>query len=180
MRPRKRNSGSGSIILWFKAGERAMKLRIAGVEKDSVVDGAGIRYVIFAQGCPHRCPGCHNPQTHDPSGGELVALDTLLADICRQKHIKGVTFSGGEPFLQAQALASLGRELKHKGYDIVTYTGYLFEDLLDLSRSRPDILALLKVTDWLIDGPFILEQKTFNLPYRGSANQRVIDLRQFE
>lgn len=156
-----------------------MELRIAGVEKESVVDGEGIRYVIFTQGCPHRCPGCHNPHTHDPNGGKLVALEALLEDICRQKLIRGVTFSGGEPFLQAKALAVLGRELRQRGYDIVTYTGYLWEELLALSKSQPEILELLEVTDWLIDGPFILEQRTYNLPYRGSANQRIIDLRQF-
>jgi len=158
---------------------REMELRIAGVERESVVDGDGIRYVIFTQGCPHRCRGCHNPQTHDPNGGQLVALEELLEDIARQKLIKGVTFSGGEPFLQAKALAVLGRELRPRGYDIVTYTGYLFEELLALSGSQPEIRELLEVTDWLIDGPFILEQKTYSLSYRGSANQRLIDLRQF-
>lgn len=155
-----------------------MELRIAGVEKDSVVDGAGIRYVIFTQGCHHHCPGCHNPQTHDPNGGQPVELEALLKDIANQKLIKGVTFSGGEPFLQAGALAVLGGELKQRGYDIVTYTGYLFEELVELSRSQPEIMELLQVTDWLIDGPFIQEQRTYSLPYRGSANQRIIDLRQ--
>lgn len=154
-------------------------LRIAGVEKESVVDGAGIRYVIFTQGCHHHCPECHNPQTHDPHGGQPVELGALLKDIVNQKLIKGVTFSGGEPFLQAAALAVLGGELKQRGYDIVTYTGYLFEELVELSRSQPGITELLQVTDWLIDGPYIAEQRTFNLPYRGSANQRIIDLRQF-
>lgn len=153
-----------------------MYLRIAGVEKESVVDGPGLRYVIFVQGCEHDCPGCHNPQTHNRNGGETVELAALLQDICSRKLLKGVTFSGGEPFLQARPLSILGRELKKRNYDIVTYSGYYFEELMAMSVRNPDIRNLLQVTDWLIDGPFIIGRRDLSLPYRGSTNQRIIDV----
>ncbi|MFA5536936.1 MAG: anaerobic ribonucleoside-triphosphate reductase activating protein [Bacillota bacterium] len=153
-----------------------MELRISGVVKESVVDGPGIRYVVFTQGCPHKCPGCHNPDTHDFGGGKLVAIEKILADIKKDPLLKGVTFSGGEPFLQAKPLVFLGKMLKDLDYDIITYTGYIYEDLLNKAKEEPDYLELLKVTDVLIDGPFILEQRDLNLLYRGSANQRIIDI----
>ena len=149
-------------------------LRIAGVVRESVVDGPGLRYVIFAQGCPHRCPGCHNPETWDPAGGYNVALDELVADITRNPLLKGVTFSGGEPFLQAAAFAALGKVLKDKGYEIVTYTGYTYEELQTAADKAAD--ALLSVTDILIDGPFLLAERDLTLPFRGSRNQKVIYL----
>ncbi len=153
-----------------------MELRINGVVKESVVDGPGIRYVVFAQGCQHNCPGCHNPDTHDPHGGKSVAIEKILADIKKDPLLKGVTFSGGEPFLQAKPLALLGKKLKDAGYDIITYTGYIYEDLLKKAESNPDYLELLKVTDLLIDGPFLLEQRDLSLLYKGSTNQRTIDV----
>lgn len=154
---------------------KGITLRIAGVVRESVVDGPGLRYVIFAQGCPHRCPGCHNPETWDPAGGYDVAAEELLADITRNPLLRGVTFSGGEPFLQGGAFAALARALRARGYDIVTYTGYVYEDLLVMDDPR--VKALLAVTDILIDGPFILAEKDLTLPFRGSRNQRIIDLR---
>jgi len=150
-------------------------LRIAGVVRESVVDGPGLRYVIFAQGCPHRCPGCHNPHTWDPAGGYEVAGAELLADIGRNPLLKGVTFSGGEPFLQAGAFAILGRVLRERGYDIVTYTGYRYEELQGMKN--PQVRELLDFTDILIDGPFVLSERDLTLPFRGSRNQRIIDLR---
>ncbi|MBQ1537722.1 MAG: radical SAM protein, partial [Ruminococcus sp.] len=135
-----------------------MELRIAGTANDSIVDGPGIRYTIFTQGCPHNCKGCHNPQTHDFSGGELVDTDTLLEKAKENPLLDGVTFSGGEPFCQAEALADLGRKLKAAGLNIITYTGYTFEHLYE-HRTENGWGSLLEVTDYLIDGPFILEQK---------------------
>ena len=151
-----------------------MELRIAGTVNDSIVDGPGIRFTIFTQGCPHNCKGCHNPQTHDFDGGELVDTDTLLEKIKSNPLLDGVTFSGGEPFCQAQTLAALGAEVKKLGMNVITYTGYTFEQLYK-DRDKNGWEELLAVTDYLIDGPFILEQKDWEIKFRGSSNQRYID-----
>ncbi len=151
-----------------------MELRIAGTVNDSIVDGPGIRFTVFVQGCPHNCRGCHNPQTHDFNGGTITDTEELLEKIKSNPLLDGVTFSGGEPFCQAGALASLGKEIKKLGLNIVTYTGYTFEQLYS-SREQNNWNDLLKVTDVLIDGPFILEQKDWEIKFRGSSNQRYID-----
>ena len=153
-----------------------MKVRIAGITPESVVDGPGLRLVVFTQGCPHNCHGCHNPQTHDPQGGNEMEVKEIMAVIEHTKLIRGVTFSGGEPFLQAGALAEIGLAAKQRGLSVFTYTGFVFEQLLAQSRSNADIAALLSVTDVLIDGPFLLEQRDISLAYRGSSNQRILDL----
>lgn len=151
-----------------------MMLRISGIANDSIVDGPGIRFTIFTQGCPHHCEGCHNPQTHDPAGGENVEIGELLEKIRANPLLDGVTFSGGEPFMQAKALAELGREIKVLGLNIVTYTGFTFEELYS-NREKNGWGELLDVTDYLVDGPFILEKKDWNIKFRGSSNQRYID-----
>lgn len=151
-----------------------MELRIAGTVNDSIVDGPGIRFTVFTQGCPHGCPGCHNPQTHDFSGGTVTDTDELLEKIKSNPLLDGVTFSGGEPFAQAQALAHLGRQIKRLGMDVITYTGYTFEQLY-ADRSQNGWGELLSVTDYLIDGPFILAQKSYEVRFRGSKNQRYLD-----
>ena len=147
-------------------------LRIAGTIGESVVDGPGIRYVLFTQGCPHGCVGCHNPQTHDFAGGKEVTVDTLLADITKNPFVKAVTLSGGEPFCQPAALAQLAAPLKEKGYHLMCYTGYTFEQLLQKEDARP----LLEQLDLLVDGPFVLDRKNIELKFRGSDNQRVLDV----
>ncbi len=151
-----------------------MELRIAGTVNDSIVDGPGIRFTIFTQGCPHNCEGCHNPQTHDFHGGTIVDTDELLEKVKSNPLLDGVTFSGGEPFCQAHILAELGREVKKLGMDIITYTGYTFEQLYE-KREQNGWGELLEVTDYLIDGPFILAQKDWEIKFRGSSNQRYID-----
>ena len=151
-----------------------MELRIAGTVNDSIVDGPGIRFTIFTQGCPHNCEGCHNPQTHDFNGGEIVDTDELLKKIKGNPLLDGVTFSGGEPFCQAHVLAELGKEVKKLGMNIITYTGYTFEQLY-AKRQDNGWEELLNVTDYLIDGPFILAQKDWEIKFRGSSNQRYID-----
>ena len=151
-----------------------MELRIAGTVNDSIVDGPGIRFTVFVQGCPHNCKGCHNPQTHDFEGGTVTTTEALLDKIKENPLLDGVTFSGGEPFCQAESLADLGREIKKLGLDIITYTGYTFEKLYE-ERTQNHWGDLLEVTDYLIDGPFILEQKDWEIKFRGSSNQRYID-----
>ncbi|MGI6031191.1 MAG: 4Fe-4S single cluster domain-containing protein [Eubacteriales bacterium] len=155
------------------------QLRLAGVIKESIVDGPGLRYVIFVQGCPHHCPGCHNPTTHPMEGGDIYPLSKVYDSICENPLISGVTFSGGEPFCQPEALAILGQLLRSKGLNIMTYTGYTLEKLLELRVQRPGIGDLLDTTDWLVDGPFLLEQRSLDLKFRGSRNQRIIDMAHF-
>lgn len=153
-----------------------MELRIAGTVNDSIVDGPGLRFTVFVQGCPHDCKGCHNPQTHDFDGGTVIDTEALFKKIKTNPLLDGVTFSGGEPFCQAEALALLGSRIKELGLNIVTYTGYAFEKLYE-NRSHDHWEELLRITDILIDGPFVLEQKDWEIKFRGSSNQRYLDCR---
>lgn len=151
-----------------------MKLRIAGTVNDSIVDGYGLRFTIFTQGCPHHCAGCHNPHTHDFSGGEDVDTSDLLNQIMSNPLLDGVTFSGGEPFCQPRQLAELGKMIKNIGLNVITYTGYTFEELVQLED--PAIMDLLNITDILIDGPFIESKRSYELKFRGSSNQRILNV----
>lgn len=152
-----------------------MELQIAGVIKESIVDGPGIRYTVFTQGCPHHCPGCHNPQTWPFEGGETTTPEKLFEDFRQNPLLKGVTFSGGEPFCQPAPLWELAKLVHSAGKDVTVFTGYTYEQLLDLHD--PDVDGLLGETDVLIDGPFIEAQKNLELAFRGSENQRVIDMK---
>jgi len=147
-------------------------LRIAGTIPESIVDGPGIRYVLFTQGCPHSCPGCHNPQTHDFAGGREVQVSDLLTDITRRSFVKTVTLSGGEPFCQPAPLAELAAALKEKGFHLMCYSGFTFEELLQKEDARP----LLEQLDLLVDGRFVESRKNIELRFRGSDNQRVLDV----
>ena len=150
------------------------KLRIAGTVNDSIVDGPGIRYTIFTQGCPHHCPGCHNPQTHDFAGGQDADVEKILEKIFNNPILSGVTFSGGEPFCQAEALVPIAEAIKEKGKHLMIYTGYLLEHLQKMENAG--VQRLLELADVIVDGPFILAEKNLTLSYRGSENQRVIDM----
>lgn len=146
---------------------------MAGITYESVVDGTGIRYVIWAQGCSHRCPGCHSPNTWDFAGGLLRNINEIIEEISRNKLLKGVTFSGGDPFEQAVKFAYIAREVKKMGLDIWCYTGYLYEEILQNQRDS-GWQELIAVVDFLVDGPFLEEEKDPNLAFRGSRNQRII------
>ena len=148
------------------------KLRVAGFIEESIVDGPGLRFVLFLQGCRFQCPGCQNPQTWDFEGGTLVASDEVLDRICLDPLVHGVTFSGGEPFEQAQALVPLAAELKRRGYHLMAYTGYTLENLL----CKPECRAFLELLDLLVDGPFIEAEKSLELRFRGSRNQRILNV----
>ncbi len=152
-----------------------MKIRISGVANDSIVDGPGLRYTIFTQGCPHNCKGCHNPQTHDMGGGKLIDTCELVEEFRKNPLLDGITFSGGEPFCQPEALAEIACEAKKIGLDIVTYTGYTFEYLMENADKCNDYMRLLSLTDILIDGKFIIEQRTLDEAFKGSMNQRILD-----
>ncbi len=153
-----------------------MTVRIAGVVRESIVDGPGIRFVVFTQGCPHHCPGCHNPESHDPAGGYDCDIEKILTEIKKDPLLKGVTFSGGEPFDQPEPLAELAAEIKKLELDLFIYTGYLFEDLQ--GRRDPATDRLISLADYIVDGPFLLSQRSLELKFRGSKNQRMIDVAQ--
>ena len=141
------------------------------------MDGPGIRLVVFAQGCDRACPGCHNPGTHPRDGGYEVGISEILEMAAQNPLLRGLTFSGGEPFLQAAVFARLARLAHDAGLDIVTYTGYTLEEILEHGEGAADgFRDLLAQTDILVDGPFIESLRTLDAPHRGSANQRVIDV----
>lgn len=154
------------------------RLRIAGIEPESFVDGPGIRLTVFTQGCHHNCPGCQNPQTHDFEGGHFIEIDEILSMIEDNPLLDGVTFSGGDPMDQAAALVPLAREIKERGYNLVIFTGYTYENLMKLVPEKPELLELLSFADMLVDGPFIMARKSLELKFRGSSNQRLIDVQQ--
>jgi len=155
---------------------KALPIRIAGTERNSVVDGPGVRFVIFTQGCFHNCPGCHNPHTHDINGGHLTDTAELWKLIDSDPLIEGITFSGGEPFLWGKELAEIAAAAHKKNLNILTFSGFTFEQLAEKAESDDGIKALLTESDYLIDGPFILEERDLMLKFRGSRNQRVLDI----
>ncbi len=148
-------------------------LDLSGIVSDSIVDGPGIRTTVFSQGCPHHCPGCHNPETWAFGCGTAMAEADILDIVLSNPLCRGVTFSGGEPFAQAAGFAELGRLLKDRGYEVASYSGYTFEELL---KGTPEQQALLRTIDVLIDGPFLRSEKSLELSFRGSRNQRILDV----
>ena len=152
-------------------------IRLYGLVTDSIVDGPGFRTSIFTQGCPHHCPGCHNPGSHDFEAGTVYTLDDVEKKFSGNPLLDGVTLTGGEPFCQAAACAELARRAHARGLNVWTYTGYTYEKLTEIAASDPDVAALLAVTDVLVDGPFLLAQRSLELKYCGSRNQRLIDVK---
>ena len=150
-------------------------LRLAGFDRDGIADGPGLRCVVFVQGCPHHCPGCQNPQTWPFEGGTEATPSEVFARIAETVLDTGVTFSGGEPFAQADALADLADLLRPR-YDIACYTGYVFEALLKKAESEPGVRRLLERIDILVDGPFVQARRDRLLLFRGSGNQRILDV----
>ncbi|MEG0665683.1 4Fe-4S single cluster domain-containing protein [Gordonibacter sp.] len=200
-------------------------IRLYGTAPDSIVDGPGLRFAVFVQGCTHGCPGCHNEDSQPACGGTVERIDDLVARITANGLAQGVTISGGEPFEQALACAELAHRLRERGLGVWTYSGYRYEDLtaraatavardaascaavtaapsgFDASDDEAGVskasgnasgpakeseaLAsvdaagardLLAATDVLVDGPFVQALHSFELPWRGSSNQRLIDV----
>lgn len=149
------------------------QLRIAGIVRESIVDGPGFRFVVFTQGCPHHCQGCHNPQSHDFTGGYDCLPEKLLAEVDKNPLLAGVTISGGEPFCQPEALCELAEGVNRRGLDLMIYSGYTYEHLLEMGGSASRLLSLCGT---LVDGRFELAQRDLTLLFRGSRNQRVINL----
>ena len=149
-------------------------LNLSGIISDSIVDGPGIRTTIFSQGCPHHCPGCHNPETWAFGCGTDVPVEALVEEVQRNPLCRGVTFSGGEPFCQAEGFAQLAKLLKEKGYEVASYSGFTFEELLKGTDAQKDLLASI---DILIDGRFLQARKSLEIAFRGSTNQRILDVK---
>lgn len=156
-----------------------MKIKIAGLISESIVDGPGIRFTIFTQGCPHNCVGCHNPETHDYNGGRWEDTDNIFKMIKKDPILDGVTFSGGDPFCQCEPLAELAQKIHlHKEFkmNVMAYTGYTYEYLVSHANEDNGFMELLKNLDYLVDGPFVLSKRSLELKFMGSSNQRYIDV----
>ena len=151
-----------------------MQFRLAGIVNDSIVDGPGLRLAVFFQGCPYDCPGCHNPDSHDPLGGQLADTEEICRLMDRNPLLSGITLSGGEPLLQPGAALALARHAKEKGLTVWLFSGALFEEIV--KRRDEATASLLRLVDVLVDGPFVLSQRSLDLRFRGSRNQRLIDL----
>jgi len=150
-------------------------MRLSGITPESLVDGPGLRYVIFTQGCPHQCPHCQNPETWDRDAGKEYSARQVIRLLKQQKKKKqGVTFSGGEPFLYAAELAEVAQAAHQLGWDVVTYTGFTYEELI--ADNNDGVKALLSVSDILIDGKYVHALGDIGLKFRGSSNQRLIDV----
>lgn len=156
-----------------------MQIRLASdITIDSIVDGEGIRSVIWCQGCAHNCPGCHNPITHSLSGGVLVDVAEVCKEIKNIEFQDGITLSGGDPLLQIDACLEIAKFCQENGLSVWCYTGYRMEDLLKRAKKEDNLRELLMNIDALVDSPFIMELKSYNVPFRGSSNQRIIDTRE--
>lgn len=153
------------------------EIRLAGIIRESVVDGPGWRFVVFGQGCPHKCEGCQNPETHDFGGGYISDTDRILKAAAENPLLSGITLSGGDPFVQAESFAVLAKGAHEIGLNVIAYTGWTVEQLMAGMDSHKGWRELLEETDILVDGKFILSQKSLNVRFRGSKNQRVIDPR---
>lgn len=154
-----------------------MKIRLAmpEIQPDSVVDGEGVRAVIWTQGCPHNCLGCHNPETHSFDSGYVIDTSCIKEQISKLEFHNGITFSGGDPIMQIEACLDIAKYAKSLGLNIWCYTGFTFEDLLFIANKKPIIKDFLNTIDVLVDGKFMIDKKTYDAVFRGSSNQRIID-----
>ena len=153
------------------------KLNLSGIVSESIVDGPGIRMTLFTQGCPHHCKGCHNPETWAFEQRHPGDVDKILAVALKNPILQGLTFSGGEPFCQAEACAYMAERLKGD-YHLLCFTGYTFEQLLEMGEKDKDIMRFLELLDVIIDGRFELEKRSLELRFKGSTNQRTIDVKE--
>ena len=155
-----------------------MQIRLAApLQHDSIVDGEGIRTVIWTQGCIHNCLGCHNPETHDFNGGLLVDIEDIKNELGSLENQSGVTFSGGDPMCQPEPCSILAKYIQSLGLSVWCYTGYTYETLIEMSKTNKYIKNFLENIDVLIDGKFMIELKSLDILFRGSSNQRIIDVK---
>ena len=153
-------------------------MKISGLIQDSIVDGPGLRFTVFVQGCERKCEGCHNPATWDINGGTEISVEEVISQMRSNPLTDGLTISGGEPFLQAEGCTKLAVAAQESGLNVWVYSGYTFEQLAELSKTDQNISELLKVTDILVDGAFLQSERTLTLKWRGSKNQRIIDVKE--
>jgi anaerobic ribonucleoside-triphosphate reductase activating protein len=151
-----------------------VRLSVPKIQSDSIVDGEGIRSVIWFQGCSHNCPGCHNPETHDFKAGYEFDIEEVKEWIRELEFQQGVTFSGGDPMMQVEALIELAKEVHECNMNVWVYTGFTYEEIMKMSESNPKYMEVLKEIDILVDGKFVLAKKSFDVAFRGSSNQRII------
>ena len=155
-----------------------MIVRLArDIQENSIVDGEGLRAVVWAQGCKHNCPGCHNPQTHDMLGGFAIDTEEVKKQLSELKFVDGVTFSGGDPMFQAEAFSELAKYAKSIGLNVWCYTGFEYEKLIKIASLDKFVKEFLQNIDVLVDGRFKIEERSLNLYFRGSKNQRIIDVK---
>lgn len=154
------------------------KVRLSGIAYESLVNGPGIRRVFFSQGCRHNCEGCFNPETHDFHGGEDRDMDELIKEVKDNPMLKGVTFSGGDPFERAEEFAYMAKSFKEQGLNIWSYTGYTYEFIMNSLDNRPEWGEFLKHIDILVDGRFDQDRIDETIRFRGSRNQRIIDVQE--
>ena len=153
-----------------------MKIRLAAdITTDSIVDGEGIRSVIWTQGCLHHCPGCHNPETWDFNDGTLVDVKDVIEEIKNIELQDGITLSGGDPLYQIEPCLEIAKFCQNNNLNVWCYTGFTVEELLKRAKKEPKLKELLENIDVLVDSPFMLELKSYDVPFRGSKNQRLID-----
>ncbi len=154
-----------------------MTIRLAApLQSDSVVDGFGIRTVIWTQGCSHDCPFCQNPQTHNFEGGEEVDLKEIFTELDNLHNQDGITLSGGDPLFQIEPVVEIAKHAKKIGLNVWCYTGFTYEKVLEMGKKNPKYLELLNYLDVLVDGRFEIAKKDLNLLFRGSSNQRLINV----
>lgn len=175
---------------WYRSGDMTGlkeladdEIRLAGpIQSDSIVDGPGLRAVVWCQGCYRACPGCHNPESWDLTAGNVVKIDWLIDQLSKLKGQTGLTFSGGEPMLQAKACKRIADWAKQEmGWNILSFTGFTYEDIMaDKNFATPEMKDLVGTVDMLVDGPFILAKRDISLKFRGSSNQRLLHLKNGE
>jgi len=153
-----------------------MYVRLSGRLCESIVDGPGLGYVLFAQGCPHKCGGCHNQHTHNFSGGFDMSIKDILNEMDENPFLSGITLSGGEPFCQPEPMLTLAEMVKSRGKSVVAYSGWTFEELMEMSNEDDNIKKLMYTVDILIDGRYEESKKDLKLPFRGSSNQVIVDM----
>lgn len=153
-------------------------VRLAGIAYESLVNGPGMRRVYFAQGCRHNCEGCFNKDTHDFNGGELKDMDELIDDAVGNPMLKGITFSGGDPVEQAESFLYMAKAFKKAGLNIWCYTGYTFEEVLNKMKENKSLKELIDNIDVLVDGKFEINKKRDGLRFKGSTNQRLINVKE--
>jgi len=153
------------------------EIRLAGIIYESLSNGPGLRRVLFSQGCKHNCEGCFNPHTHPFEGGQLFKIKDIVKDILENPMLRGVTFSGGDPLEQAEEFAYIAKKVKEAGKDIWVYTGYTYEYIIENRYKRDGFNELLKNIDVLVDGKFEINKENEKLKFRGSSNQRIIDVK---